>query len=364
MRVGRYNEAMTHLPELFRHFPELRERLPWTPLARATSVHPLERLESYVHGPSIWIKRDDRTSEVYGGGKARKLEFLFGDVLRRGARRVLAFGSVGSSDCLAITAFARRFKLRTILALARGSDSAQVQRTLQLEHELGAELHRIDSGVGAVWRLIRACTSGPVEDGGARLPYAIWPRRAALFGTLGFVNAAFELKRQINCGILPEPQRIYVGAFSGASVAGLALGCALAGINTQLVGAVARAQRPAQPLRLARRAARHLSDRARDFPKVRIEAPAIELRRLGSDRATQSAPHQAQGLLRDLENLDLDAVYTAPAMAALLDDCRNNRVQGPILFWHTHAPDALRQPTRIDAEALPREFHEFFLTSA
>lgn len=352
---------MVDLPELFRHFPELRERLPWTPLARATPVLPLQRLESYVHGPSIWIKRDDRTSDVYGGGKARKLEFLFGDVLRQGARRVLAFGSVGSRECLAITAFAQRFNLRTLLALARGRNTAQAQRTLQLEHELGAELHRIDSGVGAMWRLLRGCLTGPVEAGGRRLPYVIWPRRAALFGALGFVNAAFELKRQIDCGILPEPSRIYVGVGTGATIAGLALGCELAGMSTQVVGAVAR-QRPPPPVRLARRAVRHLRQRARDFPRCRVGGNRVDLRRLRSEQARQAAPQQAQGLLRDLESLDLDAVYTAPAMAALLDDCRHGRVQGSVLFWHTHAPDALRRPTRTRADALPREFHEF-LTS-
>jgi D-cysteine desulfhydrase len=350
---------MMDLPELFRHFHDLRERLPWTPLARATPVHPLQRLESYVHGPSIWIKRDDRTSDVYGGGKARKLEFLFGDVLRQGARRVLAFGSVDSRDCLAITAFARRFNLRTVLALARGRSAAQVQRTLQLEHELGAELHRVDSGIGAVWRLLRGCLTGPADAGGGRLPYVIWPRRAALFGALGFVNAAFELKRQIACGILPQPSRIYVGVGTGATIAGLALGCELAGISTRVVGAVARGQRPAPPVRLARRAARHLRQRAHEFPRGRIGGGPVELRRLESDGAHQAAPQQAQGLLRDLESLDLDALYTAPAMAALLDDCRHGRVDGPVLFWHTHAPDALHRPTRIRADALPREFHEF-----
>ena len=354
---------MMSTPELFRHFPELRDRLPWTPLARATPVLALERLESYVHGPAIWIKRDDRTSDVYGGGKARKLEFLFGDVLRRGARRILAFGSVGSSDCLAVTAFAERFRLRTILALTRGRGGSLAQRTLQLEHELGAELHRIDGGVGALWRLARGCLVTPTDAGGARLPYAVWPRRAALFGALGFVNAAFELKRQINCGILPQPRRIYVGAGTGATVAGLALGCQLAGISTQLIGAAAQGQRPQSPQRLARRAARFLRRRARSFPKVKIDAARVELRRLGNTRARQTGPQQAQGLLRDLESLDLDAVYTAPAMAALLDDCRGGRVEGPVLFWHTHAHNALRRPTRTTADALPREFRELFLTS-
>lgn len=347
-------------PELFRHFPDLRRHLPWTPLAQATPVHSLSRLESYMRGPAIWVKRDDSTSTLHGGNAARKLEFVFGDVLRRGSQRLLAFGGVGNSECLAVTMFARHFDLHAILALARRSGVAPVQRVLQLEHELGAELHRIDGGPRAIWRLLQRCVTSAQQGGGSRLPYVLWPRRAALLGALGYVNAAYELHRQTSCGILPEPECIYVATGSGATAAGLALGCELAGLRSRVVGVVAPGHRPGAPRRLARRAASFLHRNARRFPSPRRLTTRIELRRR---KAGLSGAQQARRLLRDLENLDLDTTYTAQTMAALLEDRRSERVDGPVLFWQTYSPNVLsRQPT-APAEALPREFHEFFATS-
>jgi D-cysteine desulfhydrase len=187
-------------PELFRHFPELRERLPWVALARATPVDRLARLESFLQAGPIWVKRDDLTSPVCGGDKARKLEFLFGDLLRHGSRRVLAFGAVGSSSGVALTAFANQFRLRPLLALVRSARAVDVQRTLEVEHELGAELHRLDGGPGALWRLSRSILSGRRDPEEPRLPYVVRPGRAAIFSALGYVNAAYELRRRDPAG--------------------------------------------------------------------------------------------------------------------------------------------------------------------
>jgi D-cysteine desulfhydrase len=350
-------------PELFRGFPELRERIPWVPLARATPVHRLGRLESYLHAAPIWVKRDDLTSHIYGGNEARKFEFVFGDLLRRGSRRVLTFGAVGSNHSLAVTAFAHHFNLQPVLALVRQSTAGNVGRTLQLEHELGAELHRLDGGPRALWRLGRSLLRGRSEDEEPRLPYVVSPRRCAAAGVLGYVNAACELKRQINCGILPEPERIYVALGSGATAAGLLLGCELAGVSSRIV-AVSSATRPRRdPFRLARRIAGKLRARTRRFPTLNLRRSRLEVRREfagGPSLATSAAQHAA-GLLRDLESLDLDPVYTSRAMAALIEDVRSGKATGPVLFWQTSAIDIFsRQPTS-QADALPREFREFFL---
>ena len=335
------------IPELFRHFPGLRRSLPWVPLAQPTPVEALRRLESHVRGPGIWIKRDDRTSPVHGGARARKLEFLFGDVLRRGARQLLAFGPVDSRDCLAVAAFARHFRLRTLLALRGGAAAAL---TLRQERELGAELHRVDAGPRALWRLLRSCLGGLEDDHGSRLPYILWRRRTALFGALGYVNAAYELRRQIACGVLPEPECIYVSVATGATLAGLALGCELAGVRSRLVGVVARGERPAPPGRLARRATQYLRRRAGDVPAV-VWRGNVELH--PGDGAARSAA--ARDLLHDLEGIELDPATTAPVMAELLAECRRGDIVGPVLFWNTDAPEALAA-----AEALPWELRELF----
>jgi D-cysteine desulfhydrase len=348
-------------PELFRSYPELRERLPWVPLARATPVERLSRLESYLHAGPAWIKRDDRTSDVFGGDAPRKLEFVFGDVLRSGAHRVVTFGCVGSAHCLAVTAFAHHFEMRALLALSRRRGVRDARRTLEIEHELGAELHRLDAGPLALWRLVRSVVAAPRDGDEPRLPYIVWPRRAAALGALGYVNGVLELKRQINVGLLPEPERIYVPARAGATAAGLWLGCWLAGLGATIVAVAGGTGRRPQPRRLGRRALHTLRRRThrvaageplRDRLEVRLEyGPRSDI---GS-----AAAHHAGGLSRDLENLDLDAGSGARAMAALVDDVRSGRANGPVLFWHTH-PSHNFTP-RVSVDALPREFREFFV---
>ena len=346
-------------PELFRSFPELRERLPWAPLCRATPVHRLSRLESYLHRPDIWIKRDDQTSAVFGGAKARELEFVFGDILRRGCGSVLAFGSVASNHALATAAFARHFRVRAILALHGRRASPRAERILRLELDLGAELHRLDGSPAGVVRLLRSCLGGSNRNADARLPYVIWPRRAAVLAALGFVNAALELRRQINTGVLERPRTIYLPAGSGAALAGLALGCELAEIDADIVGVAGPESRCRSPRRLAAAATRVLRQRSRRARLPRLRLARLSLRK-DTERASTAA-QQAQSLARDLENLDLDAAFGARAMAALVADCRREAVAGPVLFWHTSAADLFASHPRATTDALPREFREFFV---
>jgi D-cysteine desulfhydrase len=349
-------------PELFRRFPELRERLPWVSLARATPVERLARLESYLHAAPIWVKRDDLTSDLCGGDKARKLEFLFGDVLRRGSRRILVVGGVGSGCGLAVTAFAHHFHLRAMLATVRSAAGREtLLRALEIEHELGAELHRLDGGFGALWRFLCSLSARPPHGDEPRWPYVVRQRRTETFATLGYANAALELARQIHCGILPEPERIYVPVRTGTTAAGLVLGCALGGIRSRIVGVATGA--PPDVGGLARRAARVLERRTSRFPTGKLVLSGFELRSDFAGGRGLEAPlvHQAAGLGRDLEGLGLDRAYGGRALATLVRDQHSRSLRGPALFWHAPAANLLARSPQVSADALPREFREFFV---
>jgi D-cysteine desulfhydrase len=63
---------------LFEYFPALEKALPWIELANLPTP-----LEAFAHHrdnssptPKLWIKRDDKTSGLYGGNKVRNLEFV------------------------------------------------------------------------------------------------------------------------------------------------------------------------------------------------------------------------------------------------------------------------------------------------
>ncbi|MDP9149111.1 MAG: pyridoxal-phosphate dependent enzyme, partial [Myxococcota bacterium] len=82
------------------------------PLRLGRYPTPVERVALSFVRPSdeaeLWIKRDDRTHEVVGGNKVRKLEWLLADARSRGARRLVTAGAAGSHHVLATTYFGRR----------------------------------------------------------------------------------------------------------------------------------------------------------------------------------------------------------------------------------------------------------------
>lgn len=78
-----------------------------------TPVERFETLGERLGIDALWVKRDDRTSALYGGNKVRKLEFLLGDARRRGLEDVWTIGSLGSNHVLATSLFARELSRPT-----------------------------------------------------------------------------------------------------------------------------------------------------------------------------------------------------------------------------------------------------------
>ena len=66
-------------------------------------------------------------------------------------------------------------------------------------------------------------------------------------GTIGFVNAAFEVKMQIDCNDAKVPNLIFLPCGSLGSIAGLLLGFALLGFNeTKIYGVEIYSNNPNQ----------------------------------------------------------------------------------------------------------------------
>ncbi|MCX7013032.1 MAG: pyridoxal-phosphate dependent enzyme, partial [Candidatus Sumerlaeota bacterium] len=133
------------IPLLFDRFPEARG-IPWTCLIEtATPVRRLERFGGALGGAEVWIKQDSLTSPVYGGNKTRKLEFLLGEAVAKGAKRVMTAGAIGSNHCMATTLHAGRLGMRTSLLLHPQSFvSDHARRQLLAFRYYGADLRWMD----------------------------------------------------------------------------------------------------------------------------------------------------------------------------------------------------------------------------
>jgi D-cysteine desulfhydrase len=351
---------------LVRRFPSLA-RLPRHALTTLpTPLQPLERLARRCQLPSLWIKRDDLSGPLYGGNKPRKLEWLLGAAAARGRRGVITFGGIGTHHGLATAICARDAGMHTVLVLLPQPVSDHVRHCLLLDHAAGAELHLAGSVGGIVvqslWRCALAIRSGQ--------PLAIIPTGGtSARGAIGYVNAGFELAEQVRGGGMPEPDAIFVPLGSGGTVAGLMLGCRLAGLRSRIVAVLVTDILPPSSRRLIGLAAatlRRLRRLAPELPPVALAPDDITIVRHhlgGGYGAATDAGLAAQRLALDEEGIGLETTYTAKCLAALLEIGAAPAYSGrTLLFWNTFSSVDLSTVVGPlpDWHALPAPFHRFF----
>ncbi len=349
----------TWLPHL-RHLP--RVRLTTLP----TPVEPLERLGRAACIAPPWIKRDDRSGDLYGGNKPRKLELLLGAARARGRRRVLTFGGIGTHHGLATAACGRAAGLRTTLVLVPQPVTPHVRRCLLLLHALGAELHLAAGAADAARRGLGLLALGVLRG----RPLALVPTGGtSVLGALGYVNAGLELAAQVRAGLLPEPAAIFVALGSGGTVAGLLAGLRLGGLSSRVVGVLVTDLLPPSRQRLLRLARACLA-RYAPAAGVRLSPDDVEIERAflgpGYGAATPEAD-AARHLLADSEGIALETTYTAKCLAAVLRRAADPSLAGrPVLFWNTFSSiEPSIAPAELPAPAdLPAAFRRFFVTPA
>jgi D-cysteine desulfhydrase len=357
---------MAH-PLIFEAYPQLRDRLAWLPLGVfPTPVGKLEKLGREARLGSLYVKRDDLTSPRYGGNKVRKLEFLLADARRRGAQVVLTVGAAGSNHALATTIHGRQLGMRTILFLMDQPVARYVRRNLLLDHRHQAKL--VSTSMRAMrfriaWHYLGNATLRP-----PRRPYYIPAGGSTHVGCVGYVNAAFELKRQVQEGLLPEPDCLFVAAGTLGTASGLHLGCRLAGLKTRVIAVRVYEEwlcNPGNMAGLINRTCAYLRKLAPDVPQVCVSDDDVALLDgyFGRKYALFTEEGmQAVSMMRDLEGITLEGTYTGKALAGALDYSRRQGWQDKtILFWNTHnSVDLSAQADEVDYHELPRSFHRYF----
>ena len=126
-------------PALFQRHPALARGIRHRPFLEGPSpVEPLS-LPGLPEG-RVFVKRDERSCPLYGGNKPRKLEFVIGEALARGARRLLTTGGLGTHHGLATTILAGEAGLACSLVLVDQPLSDEVVESLLLFAAYGARL--------------------------------------------------------------------------------------------------------------------------------------------------------------------------------------------------------------------------------
>lgn len=308
---------------LFRRYPALSV-IPRVQLCDLAS--PV--MHTHVDGADIWIKRDDLNAPVSAGNKARMLEFLLADVHH--GDTVLTVGGEGSTHVLATAMHARRLGARTIAVRWRHEMNESALRTSRLIDEecVLARVHGTTVGtiVRAQWARVTQHMHYVPLGGSTPL------------GVLAQVNAGLELADQIRAGQLPRPERVVISLGSGGTVAGIALGFAIARLETAVIGVQVTPAIIANRTRVQRLVART----ARLIETVTGEiVPRVPGQLLGVARNAYGGAYgrpvpaavEAAKRLDERTGIRLDQTYSAKAFAVALGLARS--AAGHTLFWNT-----------------------------
>lgn len=355
-----------HSYPLLDEYPGLKAGLPHVDLCDLPTPVTSAARAGQELGIDLYVKHDDATAADYGGNKPRKLEFLLAQAVAAGAREVLTFGFAGSNHATATAVYAQRVGLGSISMLLVQPPEQYVRDNLLISHAAGAELHHHRGVPSLAADLALVMVAHRFRHG--RFPHTIPAGGSSPVGVTGFVNAAFELRGQVEAGLLPEPSAIYTAMGSMGTAAGLALGLRAAGLKSQVVAVRVVEDRWAGWKKLATlhsKTGAFLRSIDPGFPVDELRPSSLMIREgfLGDGYGHfTAAGANATALLRDLEGIELDGTYSAKAFAALCEDARSGGLAGePVLFWDTNNPRPLRPAAAaVDHRDLPPAFHRYF----
>ncbi|NLD43371.1 MAG: D-cysteine desulfhydrase family protein [Chloroflexi bacterium] len=297
-----------------------------------TPLEELPRLSARLGGPRILVKRDDATGLATGGNKARKLEYLIADALQQGADTIITCGAAQSNHARQTAAAAARCGLRCTLVLAPRAPVGLAAGNLLLDRLLGAQVRW--AGDRDPYDLMQEVAEEERSVG--RHPYLIPTGGSNPIGAVGYVGAMEELAAQLRSRDIGVDHLVFATG-SGGTQAGLLVGAEAVGFRGRIVGiSVGPAAEELGPsvLSVAHLTAALLGRDSRLGPQ---DVVIHEGYRGGGYGVVAAAEREAIRLLAEQEGLLLDPVYTARAMAGLIDLVAQGefRAGETVLFWHT-----------------------------
>ena len=296
------------------------------------------RQATLANGERFWVKDDGGCSNIYGGNKVRKLEYLLADAQQLGRLALVVHGDVESHTVQACGLFGRHAGLEVHAVVFSHNRQSFEAAELTSLRRAGVRIHRRNSMLMSILH---------AHWIGWRKGATVVPLGASTTGaTLGHVRAALELLEQVRQGELPEPCKIYIPFATGGSVAGLLIGLALAGAKTRVVAVQTVESVIANRRRLERlikTALKILGFGRQEFELCMRQLEQIDRSQLGKGyRDIPPAAQRAVALAAEL-GLRLEPAFSGKAFAALLE-ALPEFPNGELLFWNTH--DQSGDPTK------------------
>lgn len=296
-----------------------------TPFKRLNSLSEILKRELYV-------KRDDLTGFAFGGNKARKLDFLIADALKKGCDTIIGMGYNQSNFCRILAGVGAKYGMSVHLVLY-GSEPKNPTGNLLLDHLLGATIYHIEI-TDPEEHLKKALeVKNSLEYDGKQV-YLLPPGGSSSIGALGYVAGWGEIMDDISQNEIAI-NKIIVASSTAGTQAGLVIGQAISGWKGEIIGI--SVDLPSTELE---KNIYNLACTVGDFLNINIPKSLIKVddhyRGAGYGKRTASAT-EAIDLFARKEGIFLDRVYTAKAASALIDYCRIGKIRSDesVLFIHT-----------------------------
>lgn len=352
-------------PVIFEEYPDL-SAIPWTSIGDFPTT--IERLENLgkAHGfTNLYVKRDDKSSTIYGGNKVRKLEWVLADAEAKQRKTLICIGGSGSNQVLATTIYGKKMGFRVVGVVFDQPNAEYVRRNLLLDRHYGAELRFAQNTPVEV--ILFAATYGWEALRGEK-PYYVPAGASSPVGNMGYVNAAFEIKNQVEQGALPEPDYVLAAAGSLGTASGLQLGFRLAGMKTRVAAVQVSMPWYITADKFASMIANINSYMRKTDPHVPLVKPKpdelIMLRDYLGMCYADLTPECVSTIrqAKELEGLTLDPTYTSKTLHGGLDWLKKIGDRDKVvLFMDTfNSVDLTHNIEGDDYKSLPASLHKYF----
>jgi D-cysteine desulfhydrase family pyridoxal phosphate-dependent enzyme len=305
-----------------------------------TPLEEMKELAEVLGGPRLYIKRDDQTGLAFGGNKARKLDFIFADVLEKKADVVITWAGVQSNWARQTAAACRMFGIKPILVLSKNNVSPTSGGNLLLDAILEADVHILEpeeDRAAIVERIV-----AEVKDQGLT-PYIIPVGGSRPGGSmeipLGAVAYAYgfeEMYQQANEKNYQIDQLV-LATGGGGTQAGLMVGAKTVAPNVKIVGISVAGEKQASKKNVAEIASKTAEILGLDFRFTPEETIILDDYRGEGYGVLSEQIVEAIALVAKHEGVMIDPVYTGKAMAGLIDLARSGyfKKDEGVVFLHS-----------------------------
>lgn len=307
-----------------------------------TPIEAMPRLSEHLGGPNLFIKRDDCTGLASGGNKTRKLEFLVGEAIDKGADMLVTQGAVQSNHVRQTAAAACRVGLKCHGLLERrvtdAADNYETTGNVFLDQVFGATLEFRAGGLDMNKEALEAAERLRAEG---HKPYFIPGGGSNEIGALGYVSCAQEIVEQSHT-MAKDFDWLVMATGSTGTHAGLVAGFHALGATLPVMGVSVR-----QPRERQVEAVLGLTKRTLE----KLEADDISSDKIIVDDGYVGAGYgvpadttlEAIKLAARMEGLLLDPVYTGKGFAGLIGLTRQGFFKSTdnVLFLHSGGSAAL-----------------------